>query len=258
MPYLNLNDYRIYYQDPASERQGKKAILFCHGAGGSSDNWRFQLEKLKENYRPIAVDLPEHGKSEGKAKDSVSEYREIIYQITNSLELPPFFLAGHSMGGAITMDYALTYPQDLQGIVLVGTGAKLKVLPTILETYRSGEYFTDLAKYSYGEKADAELIAYGEQKYQETPPHVFAEDFTACDNFNIMDKVKGIQPPAQIIVGTEDVMTPPKYSHFLHENLPHAELTLIDKAGHMVMEEAPDEVNRAIESFIEKIEEQTG
>jgi len=251
MPFLTINGEQIFFID--NNPQGEHAVLLCHGAGGSSDHWRFQLQHLKGNLRILAVDLPGHGRSGGNSLSSIAEYREIIREVAHQLALPSFFLGGHSMGGAITLDYARTYPQELKGILLVATGAKLKVAPPILETYHMGEHFQELINYCYGKQATPELIAYGEKSYAQTPPHVFYADFTACNDFDIKDEVKNIEVPAQIIVGTDDLLTPPRYSHYLHERMPLAEIVLVDKAGHMVMEEEPREVNLALEALIKRV-----
>jgi len=67
-----------------------------------------------------------------------------------------------------------------------------------------------------------------------------------------MDKMNLIKIPCLIICGKDDKLTPPKYAMYFNDKIERSELVLIDEAGHLVMLEKLDEVNQAIEDFIEK------
>ena len=75
-------------------------------------------------------------------------------------------------------------------------------------------------------------------------------DMKACDQFDIMDRAKDISTPTLAICGSEDVMTPPKYSQFVADSIPGARAVFIDGGTHFVFAEKPEEVNQAIENFI--------
>ncbi len=249
MPYLNLKDgSKLFYREENPE--GEITLLFCHGSGGNSKHWLFQRD-LPNNIRKLFVDLPGHGQSEGSPRNRVSDYREVIKVMADELQLAPFFMAGHSLGGAITLDYARCYPDELQGIILVSTGARLRVLPSILETFRQKEVFPDMPHFIYGSNADPALIEESWREIRETPPEVFYADFTACDYFDMMSDLPGISIPALVLVGDEDRLTPLKYSQYLAENLSQVQLYVIEGAGHMVMLEKPAEVNKHIDSWIQ-------
>ena len=84
----------------------------------------------------------------------------------------------------------------------------------------------------------------------EVGPAVAYNDMTACDQFDIMDRVAEIRLPTLAIVGTEDEMTPPLYSTYLEKNLADCRAVIIEGATHSVMLERPEEVNGAIEEFV--------
>ncbi|HPZ65628.1 MAG TPA: alpha/beta hydrolase, partial [Bacillota bacterium] len=86
----------------------------------------------------------------------------------------------------------------------------------------------------------------------ETPAAVYAADFTACDRFDRLDRLPEIEAPTLIICGTEDRLTPVKYSRYLHQTIPRSQLVELEGAGHMVMLEAPEQVNRAIAVFLQE------
>ena len=77
------------------------------------------------------------------------------------------------------------------------------------------------------------------------------KDFTACDNFDVMQEIGSIKLPVQLIVGDKDIMTPVKYSEYLLANLPNAQLEVIDAGTHMVFAEQYDKVNACIQRFVD-------
>jgi pimeloyl-ACP methyl ester carboxylesterase len=78
-------------------------------------------------------------------------------------------------------------------------------------------------------------------------PQTIHDDFSACNAFDVTERLGEIRCPTLVICGTEDRLTPVKYATLLAERIPGAELKLIEGAGHMVMTEKPDLVAEAIE-----------
>ena len=85
-----------------------------------------------------------------------------------------------------------------------------------------------------------------------TPAEVIFGDFYACEQLDIRGKVRAITQPTLIICATEDVLTPPGKSLYLNQAIQGSTLVTIPDAGHMVTLEKPEEVNRAIESFLSR------
>ncbi len=77
-------------------------------------------------------------------------------------------------------------------------------------------------------------------------------DLAACNAFDIMTRIHEIQLPTLIICGTEDRLTPVKYSQYLHDKIVSSTLHIIPDAGHYVMREQPEAVNHVIEDWIDK------
>jgi pimeloyl-ACP methyl ester carboxylesterase len=253
MPFVEMNGEKYFYAGEP-EREGLP-ILFCHGSGGNHRHWLYQMKELSGAANPLAVDLPGHGRSEGSPSDSIAAYRQWVHEFAAALSLPPFVLAGHSMGGAVALDYALNHPAELAGLVPVGTGGRLRVAPVILETLRGGQLPPGMADYAYGPDTAPELLEQGRREMENTAAAVFLSDFTACDRFDVMEQLPGISLPALVICGSADRLTPAKYSRYLTQSLSRAELVEIDGAGHMVMLEAQAQVNRAISDFMKEAAE---
>ncbi len=160
------------------------------------------------------------------------------------------------MGGAIVQTLALTHPEIIRGIVLVGTGARLKVLPAVLDGIKKNfeETVSKIVRFAFSRKASPELIEGGIEYLMRCRPEVLYGDFLACDRFDLMKEVKKIDLPTLILCGEEDEMTPVKYSEFLHHHIKPSRLEILPGAGHMVMMESPEAFNRKVREFIRRYE----
>ena len=235
------------------ERHGAgRPVVFIHGASGSSSSWYFQKEYLKQFMEVILLDLPGHGKSPGDGCDQLEEFRDAVHRVLMSLGLHRCFLVGHSMGGAITMLFSLTYPEFVQGLVLVATGARLRVFPEILQGILKDKEGTvgKIAQFAFSKKTPASIIESGFKEMMKCRKEVIHRDFTSCEQFDVMDSVKRITAPTLILCGEDDLLTPVKYSIFLRDEIPDSKLVRIPDAGHLLMIEKPDPVNRAIQEFV--------
>ncbi|OPX98859.1 MAG: AB hydrolase superfamily protein YdjP [Syntrophorhabdus sp. PtaU1.Bin002] len=243
------------------ERNGSgEPILFVHGAGGSSEYWYYQREYLKKHMEVLTIDLPGHGRSVGDGCKSIEEFREAVRETLKKLGVGKCYMAGHSMGGAIAMSFALTYPDLLKGIVLICTGARLRALPAILDGVMKDKEATIrmIIDYAFSHKTPKELKEKGFRDMMRSKAETIYDDFTACNRFDAMGPLKAIQVPSLIICGKDDLLTPPKYSEYLHGMISNSRLILIENAGHMVMLEKPEEVNNTILPFVAEIEKAHG
>jgi len=244
--FTDVNGLKIHY-DFNGKIGTDTPVLYIHGAGNSYHSWVNQLAADIRGCVQIALDLPGHGDSEGSGFKSVDDYADFVKLFADALGISKFIIAGNSMGGAISQTFALKYRDYLKGMVLIGTGAKLRVKKEILEGVLKGESYSNKA---YSKKTDCELVKEAEKDFHKTSPQVRHDDFYACDNFAVMDQISGINLPTLIICGEDDELTPVKYSEYLHSKIKPSELKIISEAGHMVMWEKPKEVNEAIANFV--------
>ena len=208
----------------------------------------------------MIIELPGHGESEGEGEQEIGRYAEHVYVFLKALGLEKVFLVGHSMGGAIVQTLVLSHPERVKGIVLVGTGAKLKVVPLILDGIKDNfkETVQKINQFAYSQKVPADLIEKGVSLMLQCRPEVLYGDFLACDRFDLMNEVEKIDLPGLIVCGDDDQLTPVKYSEFLYSRIKGSRLEVLPNAGHMVMMESPHEFNAKIKEFIEGLTKGSG
>ena len=233
---------------------GQPPLVLVHGAGGTRLHWPPTLRRLPGG-EVYALDLPGHGEAPGPWQSTIEGYRQAIVEWMQALGLPPAVIVGHSMGGALALSLALDAPEQVAGIVLVGTGARLRVHPLLLEAAASGgmptETLATLVSWWYSPDASPRLRELAARVLAATNTDVLHADFLACDGFDVMERLGTIDRPALVVVGEDDHMTPVKYARFLAENLPDARLEVIPGAGHMVMLEQPAAVERVLSDWLQ-------
>jgi len=224
-------------------------LIFIHGSGNTGLVWHYQTRHFADSE---AINFPGH--PEGKPCSSIEDYAEWLHQYFLDKGYSELVLAGHSMGGAVAQVYALHCPQYVKGLILIGTGARLRVRPDFLSLMEAGieapaTWLKNSVEPFYSRIAPAvrEKVI---NKVAEVGARVQLNDFRCCDEFDIMDRVHQITAPTLVICGTEDEMTPVKYSHYLANKIAGAKLVIIEGGSHFVFMEKPEEVNHAIGEFL--------
>lgn len=226
-------------------------LVFIPGSGSPADVWHYQ--KL---HFPQADTLSLPGHPQGKPCNSVEGYVGWLKDYIRSRGYSDVVLAGHSLGSGVAIVYALSYPQDLKGLILIGGGARLRVLPASIDELKTAignpipwqKTLPDRLKLV--EPSIANMVV---KKQIEIGPAVRLNDMLCCDKFDYIEKISQIKVPTLVLCGSQDEMTPVKYTRFLAAKIPGAKEVVIEGGTHFVFLEKPDEVNRAIEEFINSL-----
>ncbi|MFT4632263.1 MAG: pimeloyl-ACP methyl ester carboxylesterase [Candidatus Pseudothioglobus sp.] len=226
-------------------------LIFIHGSGATGKVWRYQSTAFAAS---IAIDLP--GRPDGDFCPSIESAVDWLKAYVDENGLHDLVLVGHSLGTAIALQYAIAHPGDLNGMILIGGGARLRVHPDTLgflgRAIESPEIFPQMfidswlnVSKDFAKDLRQEALALG--------PAVFLNDMKACDAFDVIGHLPTISTPTLAITGTKDVMTPPKYAEFLQDRMPNAQVALVEGGTHFVFGEYPDRVNALIQDFVQKL-----
>ena len=249
MPFVRVEKERVYCT--SRPRTGRALLLAIHGAGGDHRHWPAHLRNLP-TADCILVDLPGHGRSEGSGRQSIDAYADFVESLVAALALDELTLAGHSMGGAILLTLALRRRPWLRGIVLVGTGAKLRVATDLLQLL--GEDYAAavelICRRAFSAAVSGPLLARLREGLLHTSAEVTRNDFLACDRFNAMDAIEAIRLPALIVSGGADELTPPRYGSYLQARIRGASHIIIPGAGHLMALEKPAALTAAVTAFM--------
>lgn len=244
----------IHFSDHGGDlKSGSPPLVLIHGSGGSRLHWPPQLRRLP-NYRVFGLDLPGHGDSPGEGETTIAGYVGQVVDWLDEQGIERAVLAGHSMGGAIAMTAALAKPDRVAGLILVGTGGRLRVNGEILQAAADPTRFEETVEvvitWAFSDQTPEKIVALAKMRMLETRPEIIHGDFVACNQFDICDNLPEIRIPTLILCGEQDRLTPLKYARHLDEEIPESTLVLIEGAGHMVMLEQPLEVAGAVEKYL--------
>lgn len=223
-------------------------MVLIHGGGGTGQLWQNQLLAFP---RATAPDLPGHPRGPGLS--TVADMAGWILRFIDERGVGPCVIGGHSLGGAVALHAGLEAPERFRGLILVGTGARLRVRPELFDQLR-GDFdvaIEQLLRRWFSPEASARAVDRARHALRAISPTVVHDDFWAADRFDVMGRLREIRLPTLIVCGAEDRMTPVTYAEYLREHIEGSRLVVIPHAGHMVMLEQPHLCNEAMAEFLE-------
>lgn len=232
----------------------KPTLVFIHGSGGSSALWENQIYSFREHVNTIAIDLPGHGKSNDHGLDRVEDYSAAIADFIETAGIPGPIPCGLSIGGAIVLQLILDNKTRFKAAILINTGARLRVMPLLFETIKNDYkgYLNWITAFAASGKTAPEKLASFMAESAKCPPDVTYADYTACNRFNVIEKLSSITTPVLILTAEDDKLTPPKYGLYMKEHINNASITDIKDAGHYSPLEQPEAFNKAVTDFLKQ------
>lgn len=267
-------EIKLAYVD---EGKGEQTIIFIHGLGSYIPAWRKNIEALKSNYRCIAIDLPGYGKSSKNPHTGMmSFYAKTVAEFIDKMELENVVLAGHSMGGQISMVTALQYPKKISKLMLFAPAGferfnegqkqwfRNVFSHTLVKATSVDAIQTNLAVNFYNVPPDAEFmitdrIAMRTAIDFDNYVHAVVQSVHGMVNEPVIDKLEQIKQPALVVFGANDNLIPNRYLNpgktadiatSGAAKISNCTLKVLPKAGHFVMFEKADECNAAIKDFL--------
>jgi pimeloyl-ACP methyl ester carboxylesterase len=261
---IRLEGVAIHYEDKG---QGSPIVLI-HGLGGSISNFRYNIPVLAEHLRVIALDLKGFGYSERPAASdySLTAQARLVGELMDRLGISRAAVLGHSMGGAIALRLAATFPEKVDRLIVVGSAPpdrmvpRLAASPPLPSLLRLGT-----ALVLHQPRLREKVLRQGFYDPAFLSPEMLAE-------FSQLARIRGstnaiasllsdaardepldlsqVSQPVLLLWGRHDRWTNLRLAHWLAGQLPNVRLQVIERARHMVLEERAKEANEAILAFL--------
>jgi pimeloyl-ACP methyl ester carboxylesterase len=246
--------------DPA-----KPTAVFIHGVLNDHSVWILQTRYFAHHgWNVLAIDLPGHGRSGGKAPVSVEDAANCIGQLLDAAGVHKATLIGHSFGSLIALQTAANLANRISQLVLVGTAYPMRVSPALLESSRSEPHkaIQMVAQYSHATLAPppsalgpGTWLLGGSQALMRRVlasnpnENIFYIGFNACDQYDKAEEAMAhVTCPTLFVLGQKDQMTLPKAAQGLIQMAKNAQVVVVN-AGHQLMLEAPEDTLKALIEF---------
>jgi len=261
---ITLNDYagktRVGVLKP--EKRKYPPVIMVHGFSSASQIWGFLASELKKHgFEIYAIDLPGHGNSDAP-EDVIydfslfNHYLDLLYEEIGENKVA---IAGHSMGGAIVMNYVYKRLEKITGLILFSTALKFwQRIPVFVSRLIPND-FLQMSKerllrlfYNLWRTQNEEqwMLDYIVEISMATPPYVlkstYEEIILKWDGFDIAPKIRR---PAIVGVGTMDIVTPPSLVRTVAQALPFGVFRHFTKSSHHVLIDKPMELSRYVLAF---------
>lgn len=256
MEYATIEGLRIAYERrvPVGGGTGVR-ILYVHGTSCHAQVFERHLGIVSGRHETVAIDLPGHGESEGDGYRGVADYAFFAGGLIEHLGWDRCIVAGHSLGGGIALALALYFPERVAGLVLIDTGARLRVDPAIIAAARRNAAGAPAAAQNphtgFARATSMQVIEPIKTLMDACRPDVTAKDWIADDSCDLISRLGQIPVPALAICGKEDEFTPVKYHEFFRDRLPDCRLAVIPGAGHWPFVEQPAAFDREVLAFLD-------
>ncbi len=249
----------------AVDHMGEGKLVICmHGIGGNRTNWHDQLPELGRHFHAASWDARGYGMSDDyEGPLDFHDFARDLVRVFDHFGARKAHLVGLSMGGLIAMNFHALFPERVATLTLCDTlpgfshlspEQAREFIRLRLEPLRAGKELKDIA-----EGVAQSLVSKSSPR---TAFQRMVESMCALHKTSYMKTIEGsarpdvqielekIRVPAHVVVGEEDLLTPPSLARSIAERIADARLTIIKSAGHLPNIERPREFNDAVLSFL--------
>ncbi|HZT08152.1 MAG TPA: alpha/beta hydrolase [Chloroflexota bacterium] len=238
-------------------------MVFLHGAADSGAVWERQVQHFSARHRVLALDLPGHG--DRLAETPITSVEAYVGEVLAAVRAHGFdrpALIGHSMGGAAVLLAALDHPEAASALVLVGTGARLRIRPDLIEAARQVAESSPPSAIvdrlvtldeAVSPTAPREVRDWLRARFGRATGRAVYGDFLATSGFDVMGRLGEIQLPTLIVAGEEDRWTPPKFQEYLERSIAGSARIMFADTGHYPFVERSERFNAELDRFLERL-----
>jgi pimeloyl-ACP methyl ester carboxylesterase len=242
-----MDNLSSYFHNFESIDKKKKSILFIAGAGMDHRLIRSIKFPDSEYNRPLIIDLPGHGFTQGSSSNNIETYSNFLIDSLKAHDLKELSICGHSMGGLVALDMVTRHSYKAKSLILVNSIYPTRVADALLAKAKAGN----------SPAADF-IIKYGLYKrllgiknaFSEKEDLVMLDDLEACNNYQLdLTELKNLELPISIILGSKDKLVDLKAVESFANVVP-SKIHTIDEVGHFPFFEDPVELSKLISSLV--------
>ena len=265
---------RVHYRDQGAK--DKPVLVLLHGYGDSYATWEGWAQLLEDRFRVISLDMPGHGLTAAPADTQVLDadaFARLVVTVAGQLQLPPFALAGNSMGGGIAWKVALLAPDKLRALVLVdaagwpaNTAAQSPSLAFRVLQHPVGRWVlahidnTPLIRQGllaqvYDKSLITPALVQRWADYQLYPGHrrILMSGSPANHTQATAEKLASIKLPTLVLHGEYDPLIPLDNGRKFAAAIPGAQLITYPDVGHLPQREIPQRSAADVAAFLAKL-----
>lgn len=260
--YLEVNGGRAFAATGGKPFDPSAPVtIFIHGASFDHTVWKLQARYFAwHGGAVLALDLPGHGRSDGPLLPTIEAMADWVIALMDAADVREATLIGHSMGALVAIDAAARHNTRVRALGLVGAAMAIPVNDVLLDTSAKNEHLAlDLLNaWGYGRRAQFGghampgmwMMRGGLRLLEQAENDVLHNDLTATNTYDSGPaRAAEITCPTVVVIAEKDMMTPAKAGKALAQTIPGAEAKLIPAAGHIMLEEAPDQTLDALRSL---------
>jgi proline iminopeptidase len=271
MPTAELNGTGIYYR----EAGGGPPCLVMHGGLGVDHSFLAGLDMLGDALQLIYYDHRGNGRS-GRPPVETLTFAQLAGDadaLRAHLGHERIAVLGHSIGGAIALEYALRYPERVSHLILVCTAPRFGVAdPAGAERLARKGMTPEMAEaFAQAGASDAALRRYVElagplyfhafeaARYREMIAGVvydaaaLVRGFQIAADWEVLPRLAALRTPTLLVAGGDDAITPPRESETLRRHIRGAELVVLPRSGHFPWVEQPEDFTVAVRHWLSKV-----
>jgi len=222
-------------------KKDNKAIVLIHGYLSSHEHFKFQIEELvKNDFCVYCIDMPGHGLNKEILLPSMKDFAQSMIETINSLNLGKFSLLGHSMGGMLAIEIAVTISNQIEKLICYGTAASGN-LKNRFETFEQSRARVKEDYQSFKKMAHAKWFYKGENdKYfdlcfnsgKDISIESAINSLTVMEGFTAEERISNIKNKTLIMYGDSDKTYGMNDILFLKNNISNSNLCVLPACGH--------------------------
>lgn len=263
MSIIQVNGIDLFYTIHGSNKN--EPLLLIAGFDSDSSTWAAMMLLLVERYQVLRFDNRGIGQTSApESPYSIEQMATDAAALLDYLSISSVHVAGHSMGGQIAQQLALTHPEKIRSLILLSSWASrddkfnalIEMFGDLAQKLEGTLYHKVLLPWLFTETfystpgAMEQLINLIENQPFPPAAHGLYHQSQAILGSDTSDRLAHIHCPTLVVVGKEDLVTPVKFSQQLAQGIPKAELAILTHGGHACVIESADAVAKVMLDFL--------